>query len=173
MEDGKKFRGFMAGMGELFNKKTSETINNFYWEALRPFSDAECEKAFNLAIASCTFFPRPAELIEFIIGNSKEKSIIESQKQQAIATMEADRIISHLKIFGGSKYPEMTNPITKHLMTHRWPYKTWATQVLESELVWWKKEFVTSYNSFVTSEKMLENPKGKLKEIIGGVGKNF
>jgi len=169
MKDGKKFREYMTGMGELFNKGSSETMSNFYWTALKPFKDNECEKAFNMAIASCKFFPKPAELIEFIVGNKKQ---LEQQKQDK-ATIEADKILSHLKTYGGSKYPEITDPVTKHLMNHRWNYKTWATQILESEIVWWKKEFINSYNSFSATEKLIENPEGRILKIVDGVGKSI
>jgi hypothetical protein len=84
--------------------------------------------------------PTYAEIVQAIQG--------EPPKLEHKALAEANRIISHLHYNGATSWPELSkDPITKHLMATRWPYKTWASQVLDSELKWWAKEFVEAYQA--------------------------
>ena len=47
-----------------------------YWVALMPYDDEETERAFQEAARRCKFFPKPAELIEFIEGSSEGKEAL-------------------------------------------------------------------------------------------------
>ena len=66
MKDKRKFSEFLTGLGEIFDKEITKTLNKVYWECLKPYTDQECEIAFTKTIANCKFFPRPAEIIENI-----------------------------------------------------------------------------------------------------------
>ena len=136
-----EFSNYMTLLGEIFGKEISDSLKTIYWEILKPYSDKQCIEAFKKAISLCKFYPKPAELIEFLAGKTNQA---EANKAQ----IEVDKIISNLKFYGATKYPDLTDPITKHLMTKRWPYKNWAANVIESELKWWVKEFCEAYNAY-------------------------
>ena len=136
MKNNKMFMNYMVLFGELYNKEISDTLKNAYWETLKPYNNQECEEAFKKVVERLTFFPKPAEIIGFI----KDKK----PKPQIEAIIQADKIIAYLRSHG-SVVPIWTNPITRYLMTHRWEYYDWSQTVLESDLTWWKKEFISSY----------------------------
>jgi len=144
MKNEKTFKEFMSGIGELFNRKISDILKNMYWKTLEPFTDAQCEKAFNLVITKCKFFPKPADLIEFIEGSQKQ---IEQQGDNK-ALIFANEIINHLHTHGSRIFPKLNDKIAKNLMTKRWPYHEWASTVIEDELKWWVKEFCEAYKSY-------------------------
>lgn len=171
MKNEKTFKEFMSGIGELFDKKISDTLKNMYWQALKPFTDIQCSQAFNIAITRCKFFPKPADLIEFIIGNSKQ---VEQNKDDK-ALVIVNNIISHLKTCGARVFPEIKDPIAKHLMTKRWPYHLWAATVVESELKWWSKEFCDAYKTYTESGdvpfEITANE--NIKKLAGSVSKQI
>lgn len=140
MKNTVKFKEFMAMLGEMFDKKISKTLSDAYWISLSKFSDDQCIEAFNKAIVSCRFFPKPADIIGLM---GIQETTIEDRAQ-----VVASEIISHLKVWGSTRYPKIEDPIAKYLMESRWPYKSWASQVLESELHWWVKEFCEAYRSY-------------------------
>ena len=152
MNNKSEFKEFMAGAGEIFNKQITPIISKMYWKVLEPFTDEQCRKAFNLVIEKCKFFPKPAELIEFIVGSPKQ--IKQSQDDKALVI--ANEIIAHLNISGSRVFPKLDDKIAKYLMTKRWPYYEWASTVLESELKWWIKEFCEAYKSYSAREVPME-----------------
>ena len=141
MKNKELFKNNMFLSSEIFNKDLTEALLLAYWETLKPYSDGQCEKAFKKVFTECTFFPKPAELIQFI--KKLEKPI----PVEDISLIESNKIIMHVKAEGANKYPILNDPITKHLMTRRWPYQSWASQVLESEFTWWQKEFCAAYQA--------------------------
>jgi len=158
MKDETKFKEFMAGLCELFDKKISTVLTSMYWKALETVSDKEAEKGFSLAFTKCEFFPKPVELLALM----NNKPAVED-----LALTVAHDIVSHLKIYGLTKLPNLSgDDIAIHLMTKRWPYKAWASEVLESELKWWVKEFSEAYRAYTETEApiQIEAPR-KVKEL--------
>jgi hypothetical protein len=87
------------------------------------------------------------------------------------ATAEANRVIAHLHTYGATTSPDLSaDPITQRLMTVRWHYKTWASQVLESELKWWVKEFVQAYEAEQISSGRHAQIPAKLRGLIENIG---
>ena len=56
----------MTGMGEIYDKEITPILTKIYWKVLLPFTNEQAEKAFNRAIASCKWFPKPSELIDLL-----------------------------------------------------------------------------------------------------------
>ena len=106
--------------------------------------------------------PTYVELIESIRGSQPK---IEDR-----ALCEANKILDHLRLHGAGVWPEMSDPITRQLMTTRWHYLTWAAQCVESENHWWVKEFVEAYRSTNAVNPALEIPDRvrPMLKIIGG-----
>jgi len=155
----------MAGLGETFDRSISETLSDIYWHALKNYSDEQCKNAFNQVFLIFKFFPKPAEIIALINDNNikiEDKAII-----------EANKIIAHLGKNGSRVFPDLDNdPIAKHLMTTRWNYYEWASQVLTSELKWWVKEFCELYRAYSESSLPLEiEMDAKVVSLIENIGK--
>jgi len=75
MKDEIKFKEFMAGIGVIFDKDISDNLASVYWKIFEPFSDEDCENAFNQIITTCKFFPKPVEFLEILRGRSDDNSI--------------------------------------------------------------------------------------------------
>lgn len=111
--------------------------------------------------------PTYAEIVQAIQG--------EPPKIEHKALAEAIRIIGHLRYNGATTWPDLSqDPVTERLMTTRWPYKTWAAQVLESELKWWAKEFVEAYQAEQAIDRQ-SNPQipHQATALIESVGKRM
>jgi hypothetical protein len=106
--------------------------------------------------------PLYGELLKAIKG--------EQPKIEDRALVEANKILDHLRLHGAGVWPEMSDPITRQLMTTRWHYPTWAAQCVESENHWWVKEFVEAYRSTNAVNPALEIPcqVRPMLKIIGG-----
>ncbi len=76
MKDKIAFKNFMTLLGELFGKEISDTLKNAYWMILQPYSDGQCKKAFEVALTTCKFFPKPSEILELINGNQGEQATL-------------------------------------------------------------------------------------------------
>ncbi len=73
----KTFLSGMAACGAVFEKDINSTIlQDIYWNILKNYNDEDVERSFKMAVDKCKFFPRPAELIEFIVGDSKKNADI-------------------------------------------------------------------------------------------------
>ena len=164
--DKNRFASAFQSMCEILDKKSTTIMISGYFTALENFSIEQTEKAISKAIGSCKFFPKPVELIEIITGG---------QKQLANnAEIEVDKILCHFRQYGSSKHPEINDPITKHLMTGRWPWASWSCEVLSYEFVWFKKEFITAYNAYSDSDlQIFQNEiecNGEVRKLIATIG---
>jgi len=72
MIDEDLFRTNLTVMGELFAREVSPALAKIYWNALCGYSDDEVRGATAKAIETLRFFPKPAELIEFIVGGKMD-----------------------------------------------------------------------------------------------------
>jgi len=142
--DKNRFASAFQTMCEIFDKKNTKIMLAGYFKTLESFSIDQVEKAVSTAIGSCKFFPKPVELIEFITGGQSQ---IASNAQ-----IEVDKILCHFRQYGSTRHPELSDPISKHLMSNRWVYGNWASSILESEIKWWQKEFIEAYNAYSASD---------------------
>lgn len=69
------------------------------------------------------------------------------------AEIEAGKVLDHLHYFGSQVTPFFDDPITKHLMGHRWRYHSWASRVKADDLKWWSRDFVRAYKAHAASTK--------------------
>jgi hypothetical protein len=163
----------MTIISEMFEKTPSKILIEIYWKTLQSFTDDQCQQAFNLAIAKCRFFPKPAELIEFITGSPKQ--ITEEKDDKALVI--ANEIIVHLRAYGSRIFPKLNDPIAKYLMTKRWPYYEWSAAVIEDELKWWTKEFCEVYKSYLAMENittpLLDSGKEDIKKLVQNIAQDL
>lgn len=64
----------IAALALVFERETSPELTDIYWKAVGSrYPAEEMERAFSRAMTECRFFPRPAELIEFIEGSKASR----------------------------------------------------------------------------------------------------
>lgn len=69
-----EFTKFLMAIGELFDKKLSPAVFEIYYEVLKEYPWEDILHAFNQAIRTCKFFPKPAEIIEIIEGSPQSRA---------------------------------------------------------------------------------------------------
>jgi hypothetical protein len=142
---------------------TKDTLR-LYFEALKDFDISEIEIGTHKLLLEWEYnrMPPLSALVKKIQG--------EQPKIEDRALCEANKILDHLRVHGAGVCPEMSDPITRQLMTTRWHYQTWAGQCVESENHWWVKEFVEAYRSTNAVNPALEIPDRvrPMLKIIGG-----
>lgn len=161
MKNKKKFQEFMALLGEIHEKKMTPTFLKAYWTILESYSDEQCEMAFKQVIAHSRFFPKPADLLEYIMGTETQKAI--SSWQETMKVLE-------------TRYPgedTKVNWIVDHTVKAigGWDY---LSSLSFDELKWVEKRFLEHYpviekkrheqllgNTF-KAEQLIE---GKIKEM--------
>ena len=90
---------------------------------------------------------------DFVDAINESKGIIPVEEQ---AEIEAGKVLQHLRQYGAATSPRFDDPVTRELMNGQWRYGAWARQVLESDLPWWRKDFVRAYKAH-SSLGMIEN----------------
>ncbi len=131
----------------------TEDVLKLYRAALKGFSIEQISSAVKGVLLTWRYnrMPPLAVIIDYIDGPPVK---IEDK-----ALVEANKIIEHLNFNGARTHPRLDDPITKYLMTRRWPYQNWVANVLESELKWWVKEFCEAYRAHDGDpEKLIEGP---------------
>jgi len=107
--------------------------------------------------------PTLAEFLEAVNGSF-----------DSAAQAQADVVVDVLRSQGSHQAITFSDPITQHLMSRRWPYKQWASSVLEKELVWWRKDFVEAYKDLARNPSSLQQSKQiaaspEIKKIAGSI----
>lgn len=123
MKDQIKFKEYMATLCELHDKTMSKILIDLFWKVLEPFTDEQCEKAFQNVIMTARFFPKPVDMIEVISGKREHEStrawltaydaIVKIGNYGSVKF--SDPVIhSVIEFFGGwPKFCEMTNDEVK------------------------------------------------------------
>ena len=88
MKDETMFKNYMTLLGEIFGKEISDTLKTAYWSVLKPYTDGQCKAAFESVIATCRFFPKPAELLE-LLGSGESDAA-------TLAWLEVDRAVRQI-----------------------------------------------------------------------------
>lgn len=167
MKDRSKFSKFMAVVSEMFEKTPSKTIINVYWQALEPYTDEQCEKAFNEVVLSSRFFPKPVDIIETIRGTGVNRATLAWVK-----TLEA---IKHTGTYKSVKFDDPVIHSVIELM-NGWP--AMGDMHVDDEK-WKQKEFERLYlvmeargnhPAYLPGRVEIENTKtGHLEHIKGPV----
>jgi len=74
MKNEVKFKEYLATLCELHDRTVSKLLTDLYWKVLEPFTDDQCEKAFQEIIYSSKFFPKPVDFIEALCGSKKTQA---------------------------------------------------------------------------------------------------
>ena len=165
--DKPKFASIMRGLALNCDMDMSKEKMAFYFKNLKQFTIIRIEQAARVILGTWEYNKIPPIAV-FVKAIHDDQSQIEDQ-----ATIQANIIVGHLNNYGASKMPRLIDPVSKWLMENRWPYLSWASNILESELKWWTKEFKEAYLSISTNggKKQLKieiNP--NVKKLIQNIG---
>lgn len=137
MKNRKKFNELMTAIAEIFDKTISEPLLMVYWKLLEPFSDEDAIRALNLALTSCKFFPKPADILEHLQGKQEDQAI-----QAWVLVDEAMRRHGNYVSlnFGDPKIHRVIE------LMGGWEY---LGTLDEKEWTWKRKEFESAYRAIV------------------------
>lgn len=62
-----EFAVMLTTLGEIFDKRITSQQADIYYKILSKYSDERVQEAFLRAATECKFFPRPSELLRFIM----------------------------------------------------------------------------------------------------------
>lgn len=142
-----KFAAVMWGVAEDFGGRLSNEGLKMRFQALQEYSIDEISRAGTWLLKNREkTFPAVPTTKEFI--DAIETKGVPQISAKSRAEIQADEVITMLKMRGRSASGSFDDSITQHLMSRRWPYHKWAATVIEDEIKWWKKEFVEAYLAY-------------------------
>lgn len=62
-----EFAVMLTTLGEIFDKRVTSQMADIYYSILQEYPDDRVQEAFLRAATDCKFFPRPSELLRFIM----------------------------------------------------------------------------------------------------------
>lgn len=157
------FMEFMTALGEIHNKTLSDITKDIYWKALKPYSDMQCEKAFNLSISTFKFFPKPAELVELIQN--------EGGSLEDVAVVQAGIVLEKIKRVGGYASIQFDDPVTNAVIQTGfggWPKL--CGELLSDQEKWFLKDFARIYQAYSRQGiKQIEHLPGRIEVENSGM----
>lgn len=144
--DEERFVQIMLGMADNFRDSITKEGMTMRFDILKNYDISQVEEASKQIVLTRKYTKMPpiAEFIEAIEG--QKPSIADK------ALVIANEIIVHLNTYGSRTPLLLDDLIATHLMSKRWPYREWASMVIEDDLKWWIKEFCEAYKSYSIAE---------------------
>jgi hypothetical protein len=160
MKDNLMFKNYMTLLGEIHAKELSDALKTAYWATLSSYSDAQCKAAFEAAIARCKFFPKPAELLEFISGPESD--------QATLAWLRVDKAVRTI-----GNYESIDFADDRAINSTIEAMGGWVNlcMVTNDEWKWKRKEFETLYPTMQRKADHPEHLAGTVE--IENVGRNY
>lgn len=88
----------MLALCEIHDRKFSTLLSDLYWKVLEPFTDEQCEAAFEDLIYFTRFFPKPVEFIEKIRGTQSNRG--------ALAWVDVLEAVKRVGPYQSVKFPD-------------------------------------------------------------------
>jgi len=137
-----EFRTKMTAIGELYDKKISDSLLDIYWNALKNLSIEGFTKGINIHTLdkdSGRFFPKPANIYGNVTTTQSEKD--------SYAKDKAELIWEQVMLAASGRHVEITDrkalaAISAQGGLHRIGMTNY------DDLVWVKKEFISSYMTY-------------------------
>lgn len=143
-KDRPEFLNLLMGTCEMLSSKKeppSEFFIDMYWERMKRFSLKEVEQAFNVALDTLKFFPKPVEIIELITGGK--------DNLEDIAQIEATKVLQAIRRIGGGESVRFTDPITTAVLQRG--FNGWVqltAQLMAENEKWFIKDFISIYTAY-------------------------
>lgn len=127
--------GFL-GLAELHNFKLSELKVELYFRILQRFHPQDVAQAIDVAIETCKFFPKPAELVEIIMGSATDR-----------AAVAWNNFLEVVRRFGPSDSVEFEDTRFSAIVDYFGGWEEVHKWRLD-ELTWRRQEFIKIYAGF-------------------------
>lgn len=138
------FAKALFALGETFNEPVSEIRAEGYFSALMEFPLADVTSAIRHALKASKFFPKPAELLEFIHGD-----------KEAEADAAWGDVLRQIRRVGYMGVPTL-EPATMRAVNALWGSWRHLCETLPGEgpeLVGWVKQFKQVYENAAYSDQ--------------------
>jgi hypothetical protein len=139
--DFERFIKAFAILCEVFEKEASQVLQAAYFKSLERFTIEEVEKSISNAVRGSRFFPRPVELIEYIVGGP--------QKTEDKAILQAQEVLEAVRRVGGYRSVKFADPITAAVI--RQGFDGWSNlcrDMTENQCKWFVKDFSRLYQAY-------------------------
>ena len=166
-----KFATFMKAfeINCSVEKITKDKIN-LYFTAFKPFSIEEVRVAFSKVMYSWIYNKFPPVGV-FMKAIEKDQPLLED-----LAEIQASEVLSQVRQHGYYQTPIFNDPVTAHLMSHRFNFKSLCKTMNEVAEKWFIKEFIQAYqvvdrnrdNLLIEAPPELKQITDNLFESIGG-----
>ena len=124
---------YISMLAEIFDKEVTKSLLRIYETILEPYPDMECKSAFEKAIATCKFFPKPAEILEFLQGSESDK-----------ATEAWLQVTEAVKSIGNYQSVKFIDPVIHSCIEAMGGWEELG-KITNDEWKWKRKEFETLY----------------------------
>ena len=134
--DYQNFLKLLTALGELFDKKLSDTLYELYWEALKDLPFEDFSRAANILGRSSKFFPKPVEFRELLMPDISA--------QAALAYRKVEEAFIKAGIY---KAVIFDDPVIHAVMDNLGGWIHYCN-LPEDEVKWYRKEFEKHYANF-------------------------
>jgi len=155
-----KFAIMMNTLGTNCSVEITKNQINIYFTALKSFSLSEVEKSFSRVMYSWVYNRFPPVGV-FMKAIEESQSLLED-----LAEIQASEVLSQVRQYGYYQTPEFNDPVTAHLMSHRFNFQGLCKTLNEGEEKWFVKDFVKAYQGVDRNkENLLIEITPELKQI--------
>lgn len=157
MQNKSKFVELMGGMATVYKTEVSDALADMYWKIFEQYTDEQFAYACERWIHDGKFFPKPADLIEYIEASAKER-----------AEAAADRVLDANR---HGRELIFDNPVTEAVVQRVYGgMERLGATLLTKNIPFWRKEFIERFMAY--EKNGVENyglPCG-VKEVAGRIG---
>lgn len=150
-----KFSEMLAGLGELYSKEITDTLEELYWRSLEKYEFLDVSRAVSSYVVNPDngqFFPKPADLVRFIDGDNT------TQAQHALTKL--DQAIRQVGPYMSVCFDD---PITQRIIVDMGGWFSFS-EITDDDWKFKQHEFVQRYRGYLN--KPPENYPKKLTGMI-------
>ena len=168
--DKKRFASIVWALAEDFGGTISKDSLLLRFEVLKIYDIEQISQASTWLLKNREqTFPAVPTTREIITAIEKIKNPAGALSVESKAQIQLQLVLDKLNSEGGTGDANFQDRVTQQLMTRRWPYKKWASNILEDDITWFKKDFLELYKVYdkekVIDTGLLEAPGDKINQI--------
>lgn len=132
-KDKQVFVKTLTGIGELYDKKFTDTLASIYWEALKDLSLSDFLSAANRLVLTAKFFPKPVEF--------RSQSVPDISAQAAIAYGKLEDAFYKYGVYASIVFDD---PVVHAVVDNLGGWPTYC-DTSNDGLTWYRKDFEKQY----------------------------